>query len=80
MSFTDLFYMSLDWDILMFEAIVISFIDIVIVQDNNQQVYATAMLGILLAYVFDMILYYIRAVLGKRNLAKKSLTDEMFLL
>jgi Meckelin (Transmembrane protein 67) len=78
MNFSNYFLCGLDFDFLMLDALVVTFIDIVAGADAS--VRARLMLGVLIAYILDSILIFLRSYFGRRNLARHTLADERFLI
>ena len=78
MNFSNYFLCGLDFDFLMLDALVVTFIDIVAGSDTT--VRARLMLGILIAYILDSFLIFLRKYNGRRNLARHTLADERFLI
>ena len=78
MNFSNYFLCGLDFDFLMLDALVVTFIDIVASSDTT--VRARLMLGILIAYILDSFLIFLRKYFGRRNLARHTLADERFLI
>ena len=78
MNFSNYFLCGLDFDFLMLDALVVTFIDIVAGADVS--VRARLMLGVLIAYILDSILIFLRSYFGRRNLARHTLADERFLI
>lgn len=78
MNFSSYFLSGLDFDFLMLDVLVVSFIDIVGNKDANLE--SRLMLGILVAYLVDNFLIFLRTYYGRRNVAKHTLADERFLI
>ena len=78
MNFSSYFLCGLDFDFLMLDALVVTFIDIVGGADVTLR--ARLMLGVLIAYIVDTLLIFLRKYFGKRNLARHTLADERFLI
>ena len=78
MNFQSLFLQGLDFDFLMLDVLTISFIDAAARNAPNLQ--STTMLGVLIAYMLDQALLWLRSYFGRRNLAKHTLADERFLI
>ena len=77
-SFSSFILCGLDFDFLMLDALMITFIDIVAASDLNLR--HRLMLGVLLAYIVDSILIHMRKYFGRRNIASHTLADERFLV
>lgn len=67
MTFSQFFLMGLDFDFLMLDILVITFIDIVGMDDTTLQ--SRLVLGVLIAYMVDNMLLSMREYFGRRNLA-----------
>lgn len=78
MGYSSYLMMGLDFDFLMLDVLVISFIDIA--AQSNAALQSRLILGILIAYLVDNFLMFLRAHFGRRNLAKHTLADERFLI
>jgi hypothetical protein len=78
MNFSSYFLCGLDFDFLMLDALVVTFIDIV--GGGDVTLRARLMLGVLIAYIVDTLLIFLRKYFGKRNLARHTLADERFLI
>lgn len=78
MNFTSYLLSGLDYDFLMLDVLIITFIDVFANNDANLQ--SRIMLGILIAYLVDNFLIFLRTHYGRRNVAKHSLADERFLI
>lgn len=70
--------MGLDFDFLQLDILVITFIDLVCRSDSNLE--CRLVLGVLIAYILDRSLIWLRSYYGKRNVAVNTLTDERFLV
>mmetsp|Transcript_2523 Transcript_2523/g.3148 ORF Transcript_2523/g.3148 Transcript_2523/m.3148 type:complete len:92 (+) Transcript_2523:2913-3188(+) len=68
---------ALDFDFLMLDVCTISFIDCVARYDTT--VTSRVFLGVLIAYLLDSFLIWMRSYYGRRNLSKHTLADEKFL-
>jgi len=80
MNFTQLFYQGMDWDLLMFQTLIITAADVGVMQRQDGNIGSTAVFGVLLAFLADKFFYIVRKYFGRRNIAKKTLTDERFLI
>ena len=78
MTFTNKFMSGLDFDFLMLDVLTITFIDIL--SYNNTTLESRLVLGVLIAYIIDCALIWMREYYGKRNIAQNTLTDERFLI
>jgi hypothetical protein len=77
-SFSKVFLYGLDWDFLMLEVLVIALMDRCNYLQNDIQ--SGLAFGVLIAYLIDYFLIYIRVHFGRRNLATHTLSDERFLI
>lgn len=78
MNFSSYLLCGLDFDFLMLDVMVISFIDMA--GQGNANLESRLMLGVLIAYMVDRILIFLRTYYGRRNVAKHTLADERFLI
>lgn len=70
--------LELDFDFMMLDVCTISFIEFM-ARDNTDLANRT-LLGVLVAYILDYLLIWIRAYFGKKNLSRHTLVDESFLV
>mmetsp|Transcript_13163 Transcript_13163/g.9540 ORF Transcript_13163/g.9540 Transcript_13163/m.9540 type:complete len:85 (+) Transcript_13163:59-313(+) len=78
MSFTSKMLMGLDFDFLQLDVLMITLIDLT--AKNNTTLVSRLVLGVLIAYIVDSGLIWMREYFGKRNVAQNTLTDERFLI
>lgn len=78
MNFSSYLLSGLDFDFLMLHVLVITLIDFTAFRDANLE--SRLMLGVLVAYIIDSCLVFLRSYYGRRNLAKHTLADERFLI
>lgn len=78
MNFSNFLLCGLDFDFLMLDVLVVSLIDILAVSSATLR--SRLILGILIAYMLDNFLIFLRSHYGRRNLAKHTLADERFLI
>ena len=78
MNFSAYLLSSMDFDFVMLDVLIVTFIDFVAQSDANLS--SRFMLGILIAYMIDSFLIFLRSYYGRRNLAKHTLADERFLI
>lgn len=71
--------MGMDWDFVMLDCCVTSFIIQVTVYEKSTNLNIKLLLGILVAYILDQGLFWVRNVRGRRNLARHTLVDDKFL-
>ena len=76
-SFGNFFLMGMDWDFVMLDSCIMSFIIQVTVYDIELNI--RLLLGIIIAYILDQGLFMIREFKGRRNLARHTLVDDKFL-
>lgn len=70
--------MGMDFDFLMMDTISLSFIEFVSRNDLNLR--SRILLGVLVAYIIDSGLIWLRGYMGRRNLSRHTLVDEDFLI
>ncbi|CDW85678.1 meckelin isoform 4 [Stylonychia lemnae] len=78
MNFSTYLLSGLDFDFVMLDVLIISFIDMAGHKNSNLE--SRIMLGILIAYLLDNFLIFLRTHYGRRNVAKHTLADERFLI
>jgi hypothetical protein len=78
MNFSNTLLCGLDFDFVMLDALVVTFIDIVASADTTLR--SRLMLGILIAYIVDSLLIFLRKYFGRRNISRHLLADERFLI
>lgn len=78
MNFSNFLLCGLDFDFLMLDVLVVTFIDLV--GQANLELRSRLILGILIAYILDTFLIFLRSHYGRRNLARHTLADERFLV
>ncbi len=76
-SFSNFFMMGMDWDFVMLESCILSFVIQVSLYDTELDI--KCLLGLLVAYITDQGLFFIRSWRGRRNLARHTLVDDKFL-
>ena len=69
LKFDDVFFSGMEWEWMMMDMFIYQFWTRIL---HNCEI------GILLTYICDYFLYYIRAYLGEKNVSKKSVIDERF--
>lgn len=77
-KFGNTFLMGMDFDFLMLDVCTVSFIEIASRHDSNLQ--SRVLMGVLMAYILDSMLIWMRGYFGRRNLSKHTLVDESFLI
>ena len=76
-SFSNFFLMGMDWDFVMLDSCVTSFVIQVSVYD--QQLYVRLLLGVLVCYLLDNLFFFVRSYRSRRNLSRHTLVDDKFL-
>ena len=76
-SFGSFFLMGMDWDFVMLDACITSFCIQVSLYDTELDI--KCLLGVLVAYILNEGLFFIRNWRGRRNLARHTLVDDSFL-
>ena len=76
-SFSSFFLMGMDWDFVMLDACVTSFVIQVSLYDTELKI--KLLLGVLVAYILDQGLFFIRNWKGRRNISRHTLVDDKFL-
>ncbi len=69
--------MGMDWDFVMLDSCILSFVIQVSLYDVELDI--KLLLGLLVAYITDQGLFFIRNWRGRRNLARHTLVDDKFL-
>ena len=69
--------MGMDWDFVMLDSCVTSFVIQVSVYD--QQLYVRLLLGVLVCYLLDNLFFFVRSYRSRRNLSRHTLVDDKFL-
>ena len=77
-SYSKILLYGLDFDFLMFECLVIACMDRCNYLPNAIQ--SGMAFGVLIAFIFDVMLIWIRVRTGRRNLATHTLSDERFMI
>ena len=77
-SFVNTMLMGLDFDFLMLDCVIITFMDRE--TRRHPDVVSRVALAVMMAYMVDHMLFMLMAYLGKRNLSKHTLIDETFLI
>jgi len=76
-SFSNFFLMGMDWDFVMLDSCILSFVIQVSLYDYELDI--KLLLGILVAYITDQGLFFIRNWRGRRNISRHTLVDDKFL-
>jgi hypothetical protein len=87
-SFAKSFLYGLEFDFMMLEVLVIACMDLAHIDIPNLEAGPNAVtkpvngiaFGVLIAYLFDYVLIFMRLYKGRRNLSKHTLSDERFLV
>jgi len=77
-AFSNTILMGMDWDFIMLDVLIITFIQRESQQDPKVQ--STVILALLVCFIIDTFFVWLRGYLGRRNLNKKTLADEDFLI
>jgi hypothetical protein len=77
-SFANAFLYGLDFDFMMLEVLIIACMDRANYAENDIE--SGLALGVLLAYIVDSFLIWLRKYQGRRELAVHTLCDERFLV
>lgn len=67
MNFSNYFLCSLDFDFVMLDVLVVTLLDVAANNDGNLE--SRLMVGVLVAYIVDSFLIFVRDYYGRRNLA-----------
>jgi hypothetical protein len=78
-SFGNFFLLGMDWDFVMLDCCITSFIIQVTVYEPSSNLNIKLLLGILVAYILDQGLFFIHKFRGRRNLSRHTLVDDKFL-
>lgn len=78
-SFGSFFLLGMDWDFVMLDSCIMAFIMQVTVYEKSDNLNIKLLLGVLVAYLLDQGLFFIRSFNGRRNLARHTLVDDKFL-
>jgi len=76
-SYSSFFMQGLDWDFVMLDSCIVSFCIQVSLYDASLDI--KLLLGVLVAYICDESLYFIRNYRGRRHLSTHTLVDDKFL-
>ena len=80
-SFANAFLYGLDFDFLMMEVLVIAAMEKVSRVDHfDRNVFSPVTLGVLVAYLIDSFMIWLRKRQGQKNLSRNTVTDEKFLI
>ena len=80
-SFANAFLFGLDFDFLMMEVLVIAAMEKVSRVDRfDRNVFSPVTVGVLVAYLIDCFMIWLRKWQGQKNLSRNTVTDEKFLI
>ena len=83
-SFSKTFLCGIDFDFMMLDVCCLSAIELVWKDDYLGYMYlpvqSRILVGVLVAYILDSFLFWMRGYMGRRNLSKHTLVDEAFLI
>ena len=77
-SFGKTFSMGMDFDYMMLDVLILTAVEALF--KNSTSIPSRIMLGVLVAFVVDSFLFWLRSYLGKRNLSRHTLVDDAFLI
>lgn len=77
-AFSKTLMMGMDFDFLMMDVVILCFMDRETIR--HPDVTSRVCLAVMMAFIVNHLLYWIRDYLGRRNLSKHTLADEAFLL
>jgi len=77
-EFSKAFSMGMDFDYMMLDVLILTAVEAAI--KNSTTIASKIMLGVLIAYLVDSFLFWLRRYLGKRNLSRHTLVDDAFLI
>ena len=77
-EFSKAFSMGMDFDYMMLDVLILTAVEAAI--KNSTTIASKIMLGVLIAYLIDSFLFWLRSYLGKRNLSRHTLVDDAFLI
>lgn len=78
MNFSSYLLQSMDFDFVMLDCLIVTLIDFAALNDSTLE--SRLVLGVLIAYIVDSFLIFLRKYYGRRNVAKHTLADERFLI
>mmetsp|Transcript_4701 Transcript_4701/g.8016 ORF Transcript_4701/g.8016 Transcript_4701/m.8016 type:complete len:124 (+) Transcript_4701:2799-3170(+) len=76
-SFYKTLLCGLDFDFMMMEVLIVACLDRATYKENKIQ--SGLVVGVLIAYILDYLLIWLKQHYGKMNLARNTLSDERFL-
>lgn len=77
-AFSSTMLMGMDFDFLMLDVVIITFMERE--TQRHPDVTSREILAVLIAFVLDHMLFWLRRYFGRRNLSKHTLADEAFLI
>merc|ERR1711892_600262 len=69
-----LMYIGLQYDLVILWVLTFGFVDNIVLRNNN------TVISVLITYLVDYVLVQIRAYFGERNVSRKTMIDDKFLL
>jgi hypothetical protein len=70
--------MGLEFEFLVLDSLIITFCNRTTMQESN--IVSPTILGVLVAYMFNQILFFLKDSYGRKNVARHCLADERFLI
>jgi hypothetical protein len=70
--------MGMDFDYMMLDVLILTAVEAAF--KSSTAIASRIMLGVLIAFVVDSFLFWLRRYLGKRNLSRHTLVDDAFLI
>lgn len=77
-AFSNTMLMGMDFDFLMLDVVIITFMERE--THRHPDVTSREILAVMIAFVLDHLLFWMRRYFGRRNLSKHTLADEAFLI
>jgi hypothetical protein len=77
-AFSNTFLQGMDWDFLMLDVVILTFMERESRADDK--VRSDVVLAVLVCFILDNLLFWLRGFYGRRNLSKHTLADEAFLI
>lgn len=77
-AFSQTMLMGMDWDFLMLDVVILTFMERE--SRHDDKVRSDVVLAVLVVFILDSILFWMRKYFGRRNLSKHTLADEAFLI
>ena len=77
-AFSQTMLMGMDWDFLMLDVVILTFMERE--SRHDDKVRSVVVVAVLVVFILDSILFWMRKYFGRRNLSKHTLADEAFLI